>query len=70
MGVIAAIEIDGGGKSSYFNTIGKVFYKELLKKGIILRPLGNTIVIVPPFCINNNQLEKMFSAIMEELNKI
>ena len=70
MGVIAAIEIDGGGKSSYFNTIGKVFYKELLKKGIILRPLGNTIVIVPPFCINNNQLEKMFSAIKEELNKI
>ncbi len=70
MGVIAAIEIEGGGRSSYFNTIGKVFYTELLKEGVILRPLGNTIVIVPPYCIGDDQLEKMYSAIKEVLEKL
>jgi len=70
MGVIAAIEIEGGGRSSYFNTIGKVFYAELLKEGVILRPLGNTIVIVPPYCIGDDQLEKMYSAIKEVLMKL
>lgn len=68
LGIILAIEIDAGGKSSYFNNIGKVIYKELLNKGVILRPLGNTIVVVPPYCITDDELNKMYSAIVEVLS--
>ena len=67
LGIILAIEIDAGGKSSYFNNIGKLVYKELLNKGVILRPLGNTLVVVPPYCITDGELKKMYTAIEEVL---
>ena len=35
-GLVGAVEIDAGGKSSYFNKSGKLIYKLLLKKGLIL----------------------------------
>jgi adenosylmethionine-8-amino-7-oxononanoate aminotransferase len=70
LGAIAVIEIEGGGKSSYFNTIGKKFYNELLKEGVILRPLGNTIVVVPPYCIEDDQLVKLYDAIKQTLKNI
>ena len=40
----------------------------LLNKGVILRPLGNTIVVVPPYCITDDELNKMYSAIVEVLS--
>ncbi len=69
-GIIAAIEIEGGGKSSYFNNIGKTVYNNLLKQGVLLRPLGNTIVIVPPYCIANEQLEKIYSSVKKVLGDL
>ena len=66
-GTIAAVELEAEGASSYFNSKGKEAYKFLLEKGIILRPLGNVIVIVPPYCITNKDLEYMYESILEYL---
>ncbi len=60
IGLVGAVEIDSGGKSSYFNTSGKLVYKKLLKKGLILRPLGNVFGFVPPHCITEDELDWMF----------
>ena len=64
-GLVGAVEIDAGGESSYFNKSGKVIYKQLLDKGLILRPLGNVFAFVPPHCITVEELDWMFKQLKE-----
>jgi adenosylmethionine-8-amino-7-oxononanoate aminotransferase len=42
-------------------------YRFFLSKGVLLRPLGNVIYILPPYCITAAQLEKVYVAIEEAL---
>ena len=64
-GLVGAVEIDAGGTSSYFNKSGKAIYKELLNRGLILRPLGNVFGFVPPHCISETELDWMFEQLTE-----
>ena len=63
LGTILAIELKTDEASSYFNDKGKDAYKFFLSKGILLRPLGNVIVIVPPYCISNDDLDYIYTQI-------
>ena len=69
-GTIGAVEIDSGGKSSYFNNSGKLIYKKLLDKGVILRPLGNVFPIVTPYCISNEDIDYIFQSLKEVLDEM
>ena len=62
-GTIADIEIENKNETSYFNEVGREAYRYLLEKGIILRPLGNVIVIIPPYCIKKEDLQLMYSEV-------
>lgn len=64
MGTIVALELKSDEKSSYFNDSGKKVYKKLLEKGILLRPLGNVLVIVPPYCIREEELVEIYEKIV------
>ena len=68
-GTIIAFEWETGEGTSYFNQLGKNLYNFFLDQGIILRPLGNIIYILPPYCITNEQLDYIYSKIEEALNK-
>ena len=50
-GTILAIEIYTGEGTSYFNNIRDVAYQFFIEKGILIRPLGNVIYLLPPYCI-------------------
>lgn len=67
-GCIAAIELETDEESSYFNDKGKEAYRYFLDKGIILRPLGNVIVLVPPYCIQAKDLDFIFDKIKQYLS--
>jgi adenosylmethionine-8-amino-7-oxononanoate aminotransferase len=67
-GTILAWEIISNQQTSYFNDTGKTLYKEFLKRGIILRPLGNVMYLVPPYCITNEELEIIYRHILEILD--
>jgi adenosylmethionine-8-amino-7-oxononanoate aminotransferase len=69
-GAIMAIEIETSGESSYFNDAGRGAYKWFLDKGIILRPLGNVIVIIPPYCIKEEELRYIFNTIKDYLKEL
>ena len=69
-GTILAIEWFTETGTSYFNTLGKALYDYFLEQGIILRPLGNIIYILPPYCITEQQLDYIYSKIEEALEKI
>ena len=69
-GTIIAWEIKTVYETSYFNAIGKVFYKEFLERGIIIRPLGNTMYLVPPYCITAEELDFVYKSIIEVAEKL
>lgn len=68
-GTILAWEVISSTRTSYFNETGKVLYKEFLKRGIILRPLGNIMYLVPPYCITAEELDYLYHHIREVLDE-
>lgn len=67
-GTIIAIELATKESSSYFNNIQADACKYYLRKGVFLRPLGNIVYIMPPYCITNDELNKVYECITSSLN--
>jgi adenosylmethionine-8-amino-7-oxononanoate aminotransferase len=42
----------------------------LAKKGILTRPIGNVIVVMPPYCTTKAQIKKIFSTLHEIIDEI
>jgi len=45
-------------------------YLFFLDKSIILRPLGNILYILPPYCITNDELNYIYSKIEQALEEL
>jgi adenosylmethionine---8-amino-7-oxononanoate aminotransferase len=59
LGTILAFEI-AQGKDEYLNNIASMITQKALSRGIYIRPLGNTVYIMPPYCITAEQLEEIY----------
>jgi len=64
LGTILAFEIEQG-EDVYLNSISATVTTKALEKGIYLRPLGNTVYIMPPYCITDEELEKVYAVLLE-----
>ncbi|MDB4927152.1 adenosylmethionine--8-amino-7-oxononanoate transaminase [Mucilaginibacter sp.] len=69
-GTIIAMEWETGGNTSYFSSLRDKLYQYFLNAGIILRPLGNIIYILPPYCITTEDLSYIYSKIEQALEEI
>ncbi|KAB7726291.1 adenosylmethionine--8-amino-7-oxononanoate transaminase [Rudanella paleaurantiibacter] len=70
-GTILAFDLRVSGEgSSYFNSIRDVAYRYLLDRGILMRPLGNVLYLLPPYCTTNEQLDEAYSAILGLLDTL
>jgi adenosylmethionine-8-amino-7-oxononanoate aminotransferase len=69
-GTILAMEWETGSDTSYFSSLRDILYKYFLNAGIILRPLGNIIYILPPYCITDEQLSYIYSKIESALDEV
>lgn len=49
---------------SYFHSMRDLLYHFFLNQGILLRPLGNVLYILPPYCIQQEELESIYDAIL------
>ncbi len=67
LGVIIAFELDV--EMERYGNLRNLLFKHFMDEGVILRPLGNTIYILPPFIITNLQLQKVYISIKKALNK-
>jgi len=70
LGTILAIEIKTSDKSSYFNNMRDFIYNFFIDRGIILRPLGNIIYLIPPYCTEKEDLQYTYAAIVELLEEM
>ncbi len=67
-GTILAIEF--AGEKGYFSAMRNELYLFFISKGIVLRPLGNVIYLVPPYCISDKDLDEIYTAIQESFSII
>ncbi len=69
-GTILAMDWETGSDTSYFNSLRDTLYNYFLAVGIILRPLGNTLYILPPYCIADDQLNYIYAKIEQAIDEI
>lgn len=69
-GIIAALDVHSDKETSYYNPVRDQFYSFFLERGVLLRPLGNVLYILPPLCISGEDLERVYSVIREGLETV
>ncbi|WP_407533382.1 adenosylmethionine--8-amino-7-oxononanoate transaminase [Elizabethkingia anophelis] len=68
IGTIFAMEWKINEETSYFSDMHEILYPYFLQRGILMRPLGNIIYLVPPYCTTKEDLEEIYQAILEALD--
>ena len=69
IGTILAIELNDS-ENGYFSKLKEIAYNYFLENGLLLRPLGNVIFINPPYCLTEQEHQKIFDVITEFLNQL
>jgi adenosylmethionine-8-amino-7-oxononanoate aminotransferase len=64
LGTIAALDLIAPNEG-YLSTIGPKLLQFFASRGLLLRPLGNTIYVLPPYCIEARELDLVYAAIDE-----
>jgi len=67
LGVIFALEIKTQNQESYYGTMRNKLYNFFIENGVILRPVGNIVYILPPYITTDEQLEKVFAIVEDAL---
>ncbi len=69
LGTILAFEINTG-RDEYVNTIATSVTREALLSGIYLRPLGNTVYLMPPYCITEKETDQVYAFLVRYLGSL
>ena len=67
LGVIFALEIKTETSASYYGTLRNRLYDFFIENGVILRPVGNIVYILPPYVITDEQLQKVYKVVESAL---
>lgn len=67
LGVIFALEIKIDSEESYYGNLRNKLYNFFIENGVILRPVGNIVYILPPYIITEKQLQKVYQTIEKAL---
>jgi adenosylmethionine-8-amino-7-oxononanoate aminotransferase len=63
LGTIFALEIKTEGAASYYGSLRNKLYDFFIENGVILRPVGNIVYILPPYIITDAQLQKIYQVV-------
>jgi len=69
IGTVAAVELRAA-DAGYFSRLRPRLYDFFLSAGILLRPLGNVIYVLPPYCISADELHFVHDRIAASLARI
>ena len=70
LGVVLAVSVKSESEESYFNYLRDRLYNFFIHRKILLRPLGNVIYIMPPYCIADEELNMVYTAIYDLLDEL
>ncbi|MEF9497433.1 adenosylmethionine--8-amino-7-oxononanoate transaminase [Chlamydia sp. 04-14] len=66
LGTVLAIDYPTS-SLGYFSNLRDTLYDFFIENHIILRPLGNTIYVLPPYCIHEEDLHRIYHYLQEAL---
>jgi adenosylmethionine-8-amino-7-oxononanoate aminotransferase len=67
LGVIFALEIKTESNESYYGSLRNKLYDFFIDNGVILRPAGNIVYVLPPYVITDVQLQKVYEVLESAL---
>ena len=68
-GTILAFEI-ADGKKEYLNQISSIITAKAMERGVYIRPLGNTVYLMPPYCMTQEDLKSTYDCMMGVLQDL
>ena len=68
IGVILALDLNI--QMERYGNLRDDLYDFFIERGVLLRPLGNTIYVLPPYVITNSELQKIYDTITAALETI
>lgn len=63
-GTIAALDLRVG-KAGYMAEVGPKLRAFFLERGLLVRPLGNVVYVLPPYCVTSDELDRLYDAVDE-----
>jgi len=68
-GTITAFEVDQPA-ADYLSAVGPRLLAFFRDRDVLLRPLGNTVYVMPPYCVDDADLDRVYDVIAEGLHAI
>jgi len=68
LGTILALDISG--EQGYLADVAVKLYRYFLKAGVLLRPMGNTVYVLPPYCVSLKDLDHIVETIDRGLDAL
>jgi adenosylmethionine-8-amino-7-oxononanoate aminotransferase len=69
IGTVAAIELKDD-DPGYFSSVRPFLYDFYLHRGVLLRPLGNVVYVLPPYVVSEQELHGIYDVIAESLDRL
>lgn len=66
IGTVAAIELEG--TSGYLSEVGRALSSFALQEGVLIRPLGSVAYVLPPYCMDHDELAQVYHVIARFLD--
>lgn len=63
-GTITALDLRVG-KAGYLAEVGPKLRAFFLERGLLVRPLGNVVYVLPPYCVTSDELDRLYEAVDE-----
>ena len=64
LGTVLAMELTSP-DAGYLSALGPMLFKFAIERGVLLRPLGDTVYVLPPYCSTADQLALAYDTIAE-----
>jgi adenosylmethionine-8-amino-7-oxononanoate aminotransferase len=69
IGTIAALDLNGS-TSGYLSDVGPTLRAFFRQRDLLIRPLGNVIYLMPPYCVTSDDLDRAYAAIDEAADMV
>ena len=69
-GTIVAADVMAEGEEGYLHEVGPLLREQFLARGFLLRPLGNSVYVLPPYCIERSQLASIYDCFCELIDAL
>ncbi len=64
-GTILAFDVRAGDQTGYISTISRTAGAYFRARGVLLRPLGNVVYFMPPYCVTDSELNQAHTLLEE-----